>query len=111
MSVSADGSPGDVGYYRVRNMPMGHDERGWKGEVGAYVYSSRHSKVVKAYPVRDATTVSAVETLKKYCNSILPFLGEKIDCIQTDAGTQFNTKEWKEICTKNNMMHRTCPIP
>ncbi len=89
---------------------MGHDERGWKGEVGAYVYSSRHSKVVKAYPVRDATTVSAVETLKKYCNSILPFLGAKIDCIQTDAGTQFNTTEWKEICTKNNMMHRTCPV-
>ncbi len=95
---------------QVDYMQMGHTEKGWKGEVGAYIYSSRTSKVVKVYTVNDASTETATGTLKSYCKDVLPFLGENVDCIQTDAGTQFNTKQWKDACTENKMLHRTCPI-
>ncbi len=95
---------------QVDYMPMGQTEEGWKGEVGAYVYSSRSSKIVKVYPVKDVSTESALNTLKMYCKNIVPFLKEKVDCVQTDAGTQFNTRQWKEVCTEYNMVHRTCPV-
>ncbi len=95
---------------QVDYMPMGHDETGWKNEVGAHVYSSRTSKIVKAYPVKDASTDSAIQTLKMYCKTIIPRLKEKVDCLQTDAGTQFNTDQWREACLEHNITHRTCPV-
>ncbi len=36
---------GDI-VVQVDYMPVGHSETGWKGEVGAYVYSSRESVAV-----------------------------------------------------------------
>ncbi len=66
--------------------------------------------IIKVYPVKDASTESALNTLKMYCKNIVPFLKEKVDCVQTDAGTQFNTRQWKEVCTEHNMIHRTCPV-
>ncbi len=32
---------------QIDYMPMGCEEKGWKGETGTYVFSSRHSKLVK----------------------------------------------------------------
>ncbi len=95
---------------QVDYMPMGHGEIGWRGEVGAYIYSCRTSKIVKAYPVKDASTDSAISTLKLYSKHVAPFLRGKIDFVQTDAGTQFNTDKWKETCIAHKMMHITCPI-
>ncbi len=40
---------------QVDFMPIGQEYRGLNGEVGAYVYSSRYSKVVESYPVRSAS--------------------------------------------------------
>ncbi len=51
---------------QVDYMPMGHDEKGWKGEVGSYVYSHRPSKLVKVYPMNNAATEEAIKSLKKY---------------------------------------------
>ncbi len=94
---------------QVDYMPIGHEEKGWKGEVGAYIYSSRCSKLIKTYPVTDATAGSAAITLNKYFKDIAPMLGEKIDCVQTDTGTQFKSKEWNTTCVENKVLHRTCP--
>ncbi len=44
---------------QVDYMPMGQGETGWKGEVGAYVYSCRISKILKAYPVRNVGYLTA----------------------------------------------------
>ncbi|MCP3666698.1 MAG: DDE-type integrase/transposase/recombinase [Gammaproteobacteria bacterium] len=95
---------------QVDYMPMGQMEKGWKGEVGAYVFSSRSSKLLKAYPVKNASTLDAVDSLEKYCKFVLPFLGEKVDCIQTDAGNQFTSQEWREVCAKRGLTCRTCPV-
>ncbi len=95
---------------QVDYVPTGQNEIGWKNEVGAYVYSSRQSKLMKAYPVTNASAESAALTLNKYFKNIVPMLREQIDCIQTDAGTQFNSNEWKTMCAENKVMHRTCPV-
>ncbi len=95
---------------QVDYMPSGQQEKGWKGEVGAYVFSSRSSKLLKAYPVITASAEDAAHALQKYCTSILPLLGEKVECMQTDAGTQFNSQEWKQTCAEHGLVHRTCPI-
>ncbi len=79
---------------QVDYMPVGQNERGRKGEVGAYVFSDRSSKVLKAYPVTNASAEEAAQCLHKYCENTLPSLRKKIECIQTYAGTQFNTQEW-----------------
>ncbi len=95
---------------QVDYMPMGQTEKGWKGEVGAYIFSSRSSKLLKAYPVKNASTLDAVDSIEKYCKFVLPFLGEKVDCIQTDAGNQFTSQEWREVCTERGLTCRTCPV-
>ncbi len=95
---------------QVDYMPLGQEEKGWRGEAGAYMFSSRSSKLLKAYPVTTASAEDAARSLEKYYISILPLLGEKVDCTQTDAGTQFNSQEWKRTCAERNLMHRTCPI-
>ncbi len=51
---------------QVDYMPIGANERGWKGEVGAYIFSSRKSKLLKVYPVQDATSVEATRALANY---------------------------------------------
>ncbi len=61
---------------QVDYMPVGHPERGWKGEVGAYIYSSRESKVVKTYPVKNASAKSASETLGDYMTTVAPSTNE-----------------------------------
>ncbi len=95
---------------QVDYMPMGQTEKGWKGEVGAYIFSSRSSKLLKAYPVTSASAPDAVDSLEKYCKFVIPFLGEKVNCVQTDAGNQFTSLEWKEACTKRGLTCRTCPV-
>ncbi len=79
-------------------MPLGQGERGWKGEVGAYVYSCRTSKILKVYPVRNATAQEAAETLKDYLLNVIRHLKKKTTCIQTDTGSQLVTKEWVSVC-------------
>eukprot|EP01084_Bolivina_argentea_P295665 509087_1 len=91
-------------------MPLGQGERGWKGEVGAYVYSCRTSKILKVYPVRNATAQEAAETLKDYLLNVTRHLKKKTTCIQTDAGSQFVTKEWVSVCVLNNIKDRSCPV-
>ncbi len=95
---------------QVDYMPLGQQEKGWRGEVGAYVFSSRSSKLLKAYPVTTASAEDAAQALQKYCTSILPLLGEKVECMQADAGTQFNSQERKRTCTEHGLVHRACPI-
>ncbi len=95
---------------QVDYVPMGKEERGWKGEVGAYVYTSRASKLTKAYPVKDASAASAAEALEQYCRHILPNVKENVNCVQTDAGTQFDTNKWSIVCAKHKINHRTCPV-
>ncbi len=95
---------------QVDYMPIGHGEKGWNGEVGTYVFSSKYSKLVKTYPVKTAAANDAASSLEQYCVNVLPFLGEKVECVQTDAGTQFTSKEWAHTCAKYMLQHRTCPI-
>ncbi len=52
-------------------MPVRVTEKGWRGEVGAYIYSLRKSKIVKAYNVKDAGVESAVQTLRNYVKDIV----------------------------------------
>ncbi len=100
---------GDI-VVQVDYVPIGHGDVGWKGEVGFYLYCSRTSKIAKAYPVKVASAETAVETLKSYCANVIPFLAEKVNCIQTDSGTQFVTDRWKDECMRNTLMSRTCPV-
>ncbi len=95
---------------QVDFMPIGQEVKGLKGEVGAYVYSSRPSKMIRAYPVRSISAKEAAISLNKFCTGVLPFLGEQVNCIQTDAGTQFTSSEWADTCQKYNLMHRMCPV-
>ncbi len=95
---------------QVDYMPMGQGETGWKGEVGAYVYSCRTSKILKAYPVRNATAQEAAETLTDYLVNVTLYLKKKITCIQTDAGSQFAAKEWVSVCALHGLKRRSCPI-
>ncbi len=95
---------------QVDYMPMGQGEIGWKGEVGAYVYSCRISKILKAYPVRNATAQGAAGTLKDYLLHVTPYLKEKITCIQMDAGSQFTAGEWVSVCASHGLKSRSCPV-
>ncbi len=95
---------------QVDYMPVGHDERGRNGEVGAYVFSSRYSKIMKAYPVKTASAKEAASALEKYCVYIIPYMSEEVECIQTDAGTQFLSIDWALMCVKYKLKHRTCPV-
>ncbi len=74
---------------QVDYMPVGHEQRGWKGEVGAYAYSLRQSKFVKIYAVRSADAHEAVQTLRDYLTTVIPYVTDQLTCIQTDAGSQF----------------------
>ncbi len=76
-------------------MPLGQQERGWKGEVGAYVFSSRSSKLLKAYPVTTASAEDAVHTLQKYCTSILPLLGGKVEAGNGFRAVNLRTVTWR----------------
>ncbi len=78
---------------QVNYMPVGHSEKGWKGEVGAYVYSLRRCKIDNAYTVRGAGTEEAAETLRSYIKDIVPCLDNKPTCIQTDARNQLVTRK------------------
>ncbi len=94
---------------QIDYMPMGHQEKGWKSEVGAYIFSSRTSKLLKTYPVKCATAREATEVLNEYFTYIVPHMREKIDCIQTDAGTQFSGNEWRSACNRYKVKCRSCP--
>ncbi len=95
---------------QVDYLPMEQGERGWEGETGAYIFTSRSSKIAKAYPVKDASTATALETLDQFCTKILPFLKEKVNCLQTDAGAQFKSDKCKGKCAKYKLRPRTCPV-
>ncbi len=95
---------------QVDYMPMGYKERGWKGEVGAYVFTSRASKIVKVYPVKSLEATHAAESLSDYLTFIVPYMKEKITCIQTDVGTQFTSYPWMKRCAEEKLRSRTCPV-
>ncbi len=78
---------------QVDYIPVGHSERGWKGEVGAYVFSSRKSKVVKTYPVKDASARGASETLEDFMTMVAPNVNENFTHVQSDPGSQFTSAE------------------
>ncbi len=52
---------------QVDYMPMGQHEKGWRDEIGAYIFSSRASKMPKVYPVTSAFAEDAAYSLEKYC--------------------------------------------
>ncbi len=95
---------------QVDYMPVGQSERGWKGEVGAYVFSDRHSRVAKAYPVKSATSTEAAMSLDLFLNEIAPYVKNKITCIQSDAGSQFTSSEWNKRCADDGIVCRRCPV-
>ncbi len=95
---------------QVDYLPTGREEIGWKGEVGAYVFASRQSKIVKVIPVKSATSKEAAEALDIFLTSVAPFMREKITCIQSDAGSQFLTKEWDRKCSEYHLKSRNCPV-
>ncbi len=95
---------------QVDYMPLGHSEKGWKGEVGAYVFSDRHSRITKAYPVKSATSTEAVTYLNLFLTQIAPYLKNKITCIQSDAGSQFTSNEWYKRCADDGIVCRRCPV-
>ncbi len=95
---------------QVDYMPVGREEKGWKGEVGAYVYSLRQSKIVKTYAVRGTDAHEAVQTLRDYLTTVIPYVAEKLTCVQTDAGSQFMSKTWGDECTKHKLSSRACPV-
>ncbi len=95
---------------QVDYMPMGHEEKGWMGEVGAYIFSHRINKIVKAYPTTSANTRDAVTALDHYLTYIAPYFTQKVTCIQTDAGSQFVTEEWSKRCAEDAIISRTYPV-
>ncbi len=70
---------------------MEQHEKGWRDDVGIKILSSQASKVLKVYPVTSASAEDVACSLEKYCMFVLPSLREKVECIQTDARTQFNS--------------------
>ncbi len=95
---------------QVDYMPVGHNKKGWKGEVGAYIYSQRKSKIVKAFTVQGAGTEEAAETLRSYIRDIVPYFKDRPTSVQTDAGSQFTTKQWRNVCSKAGLISRQCPV-
>ncbi len=77
--------------------------------MGAYIFSSRTSKLLKTYPVKSATAREATKVLNEYFTYIVPHIIEKVDCIQTDAGTQFSGNEWRNECERCKVKCRSCP--
>ncbi len=95
---------------QVDFMPVGHKEKGWKGEVGAYTFADRTSKIIKIYPVKTATAKDALTAPNNYLTTIVPYLKGGITCIQTDAGSQFDTKVWAQRCATEGIKCRMCPV-
>ncbi len=96
---------------QVDYMPFGLDEKGWKGQVvGAIIFSSRVCQMLKAYPVMSASAEEACLALDNYLSTIVPFLKEKVSCIQTDAGSQFTSGQWLSRCAEDGIQSRACPI-
>ncbi len=95
---------------QVDYMPMGHEEKGFRGEVGTYIFSHRINKIVKAYPTTSANVRDVVSTLDHYLTYIAPYFAEKDTCIQTDAGSQFLVEEWSKRCAVDGIISRTCPV-
>ncbi len=86
-------------------MPMGQHEKGWRDEIGAYIFSSRASKVPKVYSVTSASAKDAAYSLEKYCMSVLPLLRE-VECIQAGEGGQFNSQERRKTRANHGLTHR-----
>ncbi len=89
---------------QVDYMPMGQHEKGWRDEIGAYIFSSRASKVPKDYSVTIASAEDAPYSLEKYFMYVLPLLRE-VECVQTDAGGQFNSQRRKNHVNRG-LTHR-----
>ncbi len=66
--------------------------------------------MLKVYPVASASAEDAAYSLEECCMSVFPSLREKVDCIQTGAGTQFNSQKWRKTCASLGLTHRTCPV-
>ncbi len=95
---------------QIDYMPVGAAEKGWRGQVGAYVFSLRESKIVKAYAVNDAGKENALQSLRSYLKDVLPYVAEKVTCVQTDAGSQFTSQAWEDECKIKGLKYRNCPI-
>ncbi len=61
------------------------------------------------YPVKSATAKEATKVLAEYFKYIIPHMGEKVDCIQTDTRSQFTGDEWRKVCENHKVKCRTCP--
>ncbi len=93
---------------QVDFMPMGRNEVGWKDEVGAYIFSDRSSKVVQVYPVTSVSAGAAILALEQYLTYVVNSLTDRVECVQTDAGSQFMTDEWSRTCKERGVRSRTC---
>ncbi len=87
---------------------MSWSTKGWKGEKYAAVFSHRSIKLdaVFIYSRKDEAT----RALKEYLANIRPKLAAPPDTIQTDAGAEFLSYEWKKICEGEGITVRHCPV-
>ncbi len=89
---------------QVDGMPW---KGGYGGQSGAVTFSHRVNKVVYVYPYRNKS--DAVKILDNYLTNQLPRLCPQATCIQTDAGTEFLSREWTGRCRRAGLSSRHAP--
>ncbi len=80
---------------------------GYKGQSGAITFSHRINKVVHVYPYCHKS--EAVKIIDDYLTRQLPRLRPRATCVQTDAGTEFLSREWVERCRRAGLNSRHAP--
>ncbi len=94
-----------VGYVPIEK----GDKKGWKHEVGIYVYAVRRSKLTAVYPVRGASSREAAQVLQSFFNHARSVWNVELTLVQSDQGTQFLSIEWVRMCNKLGIKQRQCP--
>ncbi len=89
---------------QVDGMPW---KGGYRGQSGAITFSHRVNKIVYVYPYCNKS--EAARILDEYVTHKLPKLQPRATCIQTDAGTEFLSREWTEKCRKAGLNPRHAP--
>ncbi len=89
---------------QVDGMPW---KGGYKGQSGTITFSHRINKIVHVYPYCNKS--EAAKILGDYLTHQLPKLLPRATCIQTDAGTEFTSREWVEQCRSAGLKARHAP--
>ncbi len=82
--------------------------RGWKGEKYAAIFSHRKSKIDVVLTLNEKKQV--IRTLETYLGEVIPQLQCKPNTLQTDASSEFLSKDWVTCCVKYGIKLRHCPV-